>query len=118
MDYKKAFYTRLEECYLGVKIKSQQSTQSGFSNLLKLKERYFSHIKAYLDSVIKDDYNSHDIYNKLFTLFDSYLNDTGTPFFHDTPLYKNIYAKVYTNSKDTSLFYKTKDLYYVKSDTI
>ncbi|WP_304210993.1 site-specific DNA-methyltransferase [Helicobacter canis] len=132
MDYKKAFYSKLEECYLGAKIKAyekantaqntQSSTsnaQSGFSNLLKLKEQYFSHIKAYLDSAIpNDDFNSHDIYNKLYTFFDSYLNDTGTPFFHDTPLYKNIYTKVYTNSKDTSLFYKTKDLYYVKSDTL
>ncbi|MCI5968376.1 MAG: site-specific DNA-methyltransferase, partial [Helicobacter sp.] len=125
MDYKKAFYSKLEECYLGAKIKAYenanaaQHTQSGFSNLLKLKEQYFSHIKAYLDSAIpNDDFNSHDIYNKLYTFFDSYLNDTGTPFFHDTPLYKNIYAKVYTNSKDTSLFYKTKDLYYVKSDTL
>lgn len=132
MDYKKAFYSKLEECYLGAKIKAyekahtaqntQSSTnnaQSGFSNLLSIKEQYFSHIKAYLDSAIpNDDFNSHDIYNKLYTFFDSYLNDTGTPFFHDTPLYKNIYAKIYTNSKDTSLFYKTKDLYYVKSDTL
>ncbi len=125
MDYKKAFYSKLEECYLGAKIKAYekahtaQNAQSGFSNLLSIKERYFSHIKAYLDSAIpNDDFNSHDIYNKLYTFFDSYLNDTGTPFFHDTPLYKNIYAKVYTNSKDTSLFYKTKDLYYVKSDTL
>lgn len=140
MDYKKAFYSKLEECYLGAKIKAYekantpQSTtsntqdkanktattaQSGFSNLLSIKEQYFSHIKAYLDSAIpNDDFNSHDIYNKLYTFFDSYLNDTGTPFFHDTPLYKNIYAKIYTNSKDTSLFYKTKDLYYVKSDTL
>ncbi|EAI3205888.1 site-specific DNA-methyltransferase, partial [Campylobacter jejuni] len=31
---------------------------------------------------------------------------------------KNIYARVYSNSKDTSLFYKTQNLYYVKSDTI
>lgn len=132
MDYKKAFYSKLEECYLGAKIKAYEkantaqntqsntsNAQSGFSNLLNIKEQYFSHIKAYLDSAIpNDDFNSHDIYNKLYTFFDSYLNDTGTPFFHDTPLYKNIYAKVYTNSKDTSLFYKTKDLYYVKSDTL
>lgn len=33
-------------------------------------------------------------------------------------MHKNIYARVYTNSKDTSLFYKTQNLYYVKSDTI
>lgn len=121
MDYKKAFYSKLEDCYLGVKIKDFHQgniAKSGFSNLLQIKEQYFAHIKAYLDSQIEGEPQSHDIYNKLFTFFDSYLNESGTPFFNDTPAYKNIYAKVYSNSKDTSLFYKTQNLYYVKSDTL
>lgn len=121
MDYKKAFYSKLEDCYLGVKIKDFHQgniAKSGFSNLLQIKEQYFAHIKAYLDSQIEGEPQSHDIYNKLFTFFDSYLNESGTPFFSDTPAYKNIYAKVYSNSKDTSLFYKTQNLYYVKSDTL
>lgn len=121
MNYKKAFYSKLEDCYLGVKIKDFHQgniAKSGFSNLLKIKEQYFAHIKAYLDSQIEGEPQSHDIYNKLFTFFDSYLNESGTPFFTDTPAYKNIYAKVYSNSKDTSLFYKTQNLYYVKSDTL
>lgn len=121
MDYKKAFYSKLEDCYLGVEIKDFHQgniAKSGFSNLLKIKEQYFAHIKAYLDSQIEGEPQSHDIYNKLFTFFDSYLNESGTPFFNDTPAYKNIYAKVYSNSKDTSLFYKTQNLYYVKSDTL
>ncbi|WP_300691876.1 MULTISPECIES: site-specific DNA-methyltransferase [Helicobacter] len=121
MDYKKAFYSKLEDCYLGAKIKDFEEgniAKSGFSNLLKIKEQYFNHIKAYLDSQIEGELQSHDIYNKLFTFFDSYLNESGTPFFNDTPAYKNIYAKVYSNSKDTSLFYKTQNLYYVKSDTL
>lgn len=121
MDYKKAFYSKLEDCYLGVKIKDFHQgniAKSGFSNLLQIKEQYFNHIKAYLESQIESEPLSHDIYNKLFTFFDSYLNESGTPFFNDTPAYKNIYAKVYSNSKDTSLFYKTQNLYYVKSDTL
>ncbi|STQ85465.1 site-specific DNA-methyltransferase [Helicobacter muridarum] len=121
MDYKKAFYSKLQDCYLGVKLKDFQQgnvAKNGFSNLLKIKERYFQHIKAYLDSQIEGKPQSLDIYNKLFTFFDSYLNESGTPFFNDTPAYKNIYAKVYSNSKDTSLFYKTQNLYYVKSDTL
>lgn len=148
MDYKKAFYSRLEDCYLGAKIKQAQShqatlqeskaqdeqanqkaqsklntAQSGFTNLLMIKERYFTHIKAHLEARIKalvgdDIIETNDIYNKLYTFFDSYLNETGTPFFTDTPIYKNIYAKIYSNSKDTSLFYKTQNLYYVKSDTL
>ncbi len=127
MDYKKAFYSKLEDCYLGTKIKQTQSklntAQSGFTNLLMIKERYFTHIKAHLEARIKalvgdDIIETNDIYNKLYTFFDSYLNETGTPFFTDTPIYKNIYAKIYSNSKDTSLFYKTQNLYYVKSDTL
>ena len=148
MDYKKAFYSRLEDCYLGTKIKQAQShratlqeskaqdeqasqkaqstlntAQSGFTNLLMIKERYFTHIKAHLEARIKalvgdDIIETNDIYNKLYTFFDNYLNETGTPFFTDTPIYKNIYAKIYSNSKDTSLFYKTQNLYYVKSDTL
>lgn len=148
MDYKKAFYSRLEDCYLGAKIKQAQShhatlqeskaqdeqasqkaqsklntAQSGWTNLLMIKGRYFTHIKAHLEAHIKalvgdDSIETNDIYNKLYTFFDSYLNETGTPFFTDTPIYKNIYAKIYSNSKDTSLFYKTQNLYYVKSDTL
>ncbi|WP_300795939.1 hypothetical protein [Helicobacter sp. UBA3407] len=37
MDYKKAFYSKLEDCYLGVKIKDFEEgniAKSGFSNLL------------------------------------------------------------------------------------
>ena len=124
MDYKKAFYLKLEDCYLGAKIKQankdKSANKSGFTNLLDIKEKYFNYVKNYLEQRI-DFQNSEDaseIYNKLFTFFDSYLNETGTPFFIDTPIYKNIYAKIYSNSKDTNLFYKTQNLYYVKSDII
>ncbi|HBD9090071.1 TPA: site-specific DNA-methyltransferase, partial [Campylobacter jejuni] len=85
-----------------------------FTNLLVIKEKYFQKIKDYLDT--QNLYT--DTYNKLYNFFSTYLNETGTPFFYDTPMYKNIYARVYSNSKDTSLFYKTQNLYYVKSDTI
>ena len=124
MDYKKAFYSKLEDCYLGAKIKQANKdksvNKSGFTNLLDIKEKYFNYVKDYLEQRI-DFQNSEDaseIYNKLFTFFDGYLNETGTPFFIDTPIYKNIYAKIYSNSKDTNLFYKTQNLYYVKSDTL
>ncbi|EIZ0998023.1 site-specific DNA-methyltransferase, partial [Campylobacter coli] len=111
----KAFYSKLEDCYLGAKIKnSQNQAKNGFTNLLAIKEKYFQKIKDYLDA--EELYI--DIYNKLYNFFSTYLNETGTPFFYDTPMYKNIYARVYSNSKDTNLFYKTQNLYYVKSDTI
>lgn len=121
MDYKQAFLSQLEDMYLGVQIQdsndlfsNEAAKKSGFINLLQIKSQYFKHIKSYLDKEILN----HSIYTKLYNFFGSYLNETGTPFFYDTPLHKNIYAKVYTNRKDTNLFYKTQNLYYVKSDTI
>lgn len=124
MDYKKAFYSKLQDCYLGVKIKKANEnsvSNSGFTNLLDIKSKYFEFIKKYLEKeidTVAKEWETNDIYNKLYTFFDSFLNETGTPFFTDTPIYKNIYAKIYSNSKDTNLFYKTQNLYYVKSDTL
>lgn len=124
MDYKKAFYSKLQDCYLGVKIKKANEnsvSNSGFTNLLDIKSKYFEFIKKYLEKeidAVAKEWETNDIYNKLYTFFDSFLNETGTPFFTDTPIYKNIYAKIYSNSKDTNLFYKTQNLYYVKSDTL
>lgn len=123
MDYKQAFFSQLESMYLGVQIEDTQNLfntdkiqKSGFINLLKIKSQYFKTIKEKLE---KEEGNlTHSLYNKLYNFFGSYLNETGTPFFYDTPLHKNIYARVYTNSKDTSLFYKTQNLYYIKSDVI
>lgn len=115
MDYKKAFFSALEESYLGSKIKNQKD-KSGFTNLLEIKTKYFQAFKKELEKKIQQS-EERDIYNKLYTFFESYLNQTGVPFFNDTPIYKNIYARIYSNSKDTNLFYKTQDLYYVKSDT-
>ncbi|EOC5017554.1 DNA methyltransferase [Campylobacter upsaliensis] len=118
MSYQQAFYLKLKECYLGVRIEEEGERglfkQSGFTNLLHIKQKYFENISAYLEG----EKLGHLDYNKLYDFFSAYLNETGTPFFYDTPSYKNIYARVYSNSKDVSLFYKTQNLYYVKLDTI
>lgn len=118
ISYQQAFFSKLKECYLGVRIEEEGERglfkQSGFTNLLHIKQKYFENISAYLEG----EKLGHLDYNKLYDFFSAYLNETGTPFFYETPIYKNIYARVYSNSKDVSLFYKTQNLYYVKSDTI
>lgn len=118
ISYQQAFFSKLKECYLGVRIEEEGERglfkQSGFTNLLHIKQKYFENIRDYLE----EEGLSYLDYNKLYDFFSTYLNETGTPFFYETPIYKNIYARVYSNSKDVSLFYKTQNLYYVKSDTI
>jgi len=96
--------------------------KNGFANLLSIKSQYFQHIKKELASQIKKTFHTlnseNELYEKAFTFFDSFLNETGCPYFNKTEFYKNLYEKVYTNSCDTALFYKTSKLYYVKSDSV
>ena len=118
---KQAFYSQLENMFAGKDLKNFKG-KSGFSNLLSIKAKYFEHIKQTLENKISKTYKSsntqNELYEKAITFFDSYLNETGCPYFNKTEFYKNLYEKVYTNTSDTALFYKTSKLYYVKSDSV
>lgn len=113
------FYSALEDVFIGEAGKKIEG-KSGFVNLMKIKSQYFANIKPYIQKEvaekIKDDKEREELYQKLFTFFESYLNETGTPFFSQTPFYKNLYEKVYSEREDVSLFWKTQRLYYVKSE--
>lgn len=92
---------------------------SGFVNLMNIKTAYFEKIKKLIDQKVKEEMGgnpSGDLYDKLYTFFDSYFSDGGAIFFSSTPVYKNIYAQVYNPREDTALFWKTSKLYYVKSE--
>jgi adenine specific DNA methylase Mod len=118
---RQAFYSQLESMFAGRELENFKG-KSGFANLLSIKSEYFKHIKKELESKIKKTFNTsnteNELYVKAFTFFDSFLNETGCPYFNKTEFYKNLYEKVYTNSSDTALFYKTSKLYYVKSDSV
>ncbi|OIP56927.1 MAG: hypothetical protein AUK34_10560 [Ignavibacteria bacterium CG2_30_36_16] len=113
------FYSALEDVFIGEAGKKIEG-KSGFVNLMKIKSQYFAKIKPYIQKEvaekIKDDKEREELYQKLYTFFESYLNETGTPFFSQTPFYKNLYEKVYSEREDVSLFWKTQRLYYVKSE--
>ena len=115
------FYSQLEKMFAGKELQNFKG-KSGFSNLLAIKAEYFKAIQEELEKEISAKFPTanlqSELFQKLYTFFDSYLNETGSPFFNKTEFYKNIYEKVYTNSEDTALFWKTQRLYYVKSDSI
>jgi len=129
MDSKQRFLSLLKELYVGSYI---QNEETGYINLLKLKSQYFEEIRKLIDEkinelvdklypniTIKEDQEKvQEIYDKVYTFFDNYISEGGTIFFSSTPVYKNIYAKVYSDREDVSLFWKTKDLYYVKTENI
>lgn len=114
--YKQKFYSALEKQFVGEEIQGE----SGFVNLMKIKKEYYDNIKSdikqMIEATVSDKNEEKEIFEKLYTFFDSYLNETGTPFFNDTQIHKNLYEKVYSDNEDVSLFWKTEDLYYVKTE--
>ncbi|MBL0702545.1 MAG: site-specific DNA-methyltransferase, partial [Sulfurospirillum sp.] len=118
---RQAFYSQLELMFAGRELENFRG-KSGYANLLSIKSQYFKFIKKNLELKIKNTlilaHVENDLYVKAFTFFDSFLNETGCPYFNKTEFHKNLYEKVYTNSSDTALFYKTSKLYYVKSDSV
>lgn len=109
------FYNILQDLFVGAKLEGD----SGYVNLMNIKTDYFNKIKERIKKEVKAKFEGdqpEDLFDKLYTFFDSYFSDGGAIFFSSTPVYKNIYAKVYSDREDTALFWKTAKLYYVKSE--
>ncbi|GAA9180738.1 hypothetical protein HpHA190_04540 [Helicobacter pylori] len=129
------FYEVLENLFIGVKIEDEQESlldpspramKSGMINLMKAKSKYYQSKKQELEKLIdlKCQNNNdlkEELFDKLYSFFKRYLSANGGIYFNDTPLYDSLYTKSgyekCSLKKDTALFYKTKDLYYVKSET-
>ncbi|GAA8255862.1 hypothetical protein HpNP105_06980 [Helicobacter pylori] len=129
------FYEVLENLFIGVKIEDEQESlldpspkavKSGMVNLMKAKSQYYQSKKQELEKLIalKCQNNNdlkEELFDKLYSFFKRYLSANGGIYFNDTPLYDSLYTKSgyekCSLKKDTALFYKTKDLYYVKSET-
>ncbi|WRG14282.1 site-specific DNA-methyltransferase [Helicobacter pylori] len=130
------FYEVLENLFIGVKIEDKQESlldptpraiKNGMINLMKAKSQYYHHKKQELKKLIdlKCQNNNdlkEELFDKLYSFFKRYFSANGGIYFNDTPLYDSLYTKSgyekCSLKKDTALFYKTKDLYYVKSETI
>ncbi|MCQ2949507.1 site-specific DNA-methyltransferase [Helicobacter pylori] len=129
------FYEVLENLFIGVKIEDKQESlldpspravKNGMLNLMRAKSKYYQSKKQELEKFIdcKCQNNNdlkEELFDKLYSFFKRYLSANGGIYFNDTPLYDSLYTKSdyekCSLKKDTALFYKTKDLYYVKSET-
>lgn len=115
--YEQRFFSALKDTFVGHDIKGK----SGYVNLLDLKQQYFAQIEPFLKKEIEETIEEparEELYEKLYSFFDSYLNETGTVFFANSQLHKNLYERVYSDRDDVSLFWKTQKLYYVKSEAM
>lgn len=118
-NYENKFFSILKNIFVGEKIEGI----SGFVNLINIKYKYFQNIskklKEDIDVQILEFPNfKEELYEKLYSFFYKYFSETGSIYFNTTRYNDKIYERVYTNKEDVILFWKTSDLYYIKSDIL
>ncbi|GBD34323.1 Modification methylase BamHI [bacterium HR35] len=120
-NYKEKFYGILEDMFVG---DAEIEGGGGFINLLKIKKNYYQKaFKPKLEEKVNEVLNKYpnfetELFEKFYTFFSRYFSESGSIYFVNTPVYHQIYEKIYTDKEDVILFWKTRDLYYIKTDRI
>ncbi len=119
MKNEEKFFKALEDLFIGAKVEGA----GGFINLMRIKSSYYSKIKQHLEKDINQALQKYpkfreELFDKLYNFFSRYFTSSGSIYFNYTPFFQNVYDKVYTDDKDVILFWKTRMLYYVKTDRI
>jgi adenine specific DNA methylase Mod len=117
-EKEKRFYDTLEDIFVGVDVEGK----SGFINMMRIKSSYFRFILRRLNEDVTTELKEfpdfrEELFDKLYSFFKRYFSESGSIHFAFTPLQENVWERVYID-KDTSLFWKTRNLYYVKTDRI
>jgi len=117
---KERFYQILKDLFVG---EAKIEGKGGYINLLRIKSKYYEKVKEEIDDEIikvKARYPEfeEELYDKLYTFFKRYISESGAVLFNQTPFHNNVYEKIYTDDEDVVLFWKTKNLYYVKTDRV
>ena len=116
----KRFYDALTDLFVGVKVEGE----SGFINLMKIKSRYFREgvfpaLKKEVEAGLKPFPGfREELFDKLYSFFSRYFSESGSIYFRHTAAHQQVYEKVYTDDRDVMLFWKTRMLYYVKTDRL
>ncbi|MGB9595446.1 MAG: hypothetical protein ACPL7B_04115 [Candidatus Poribacteria bacterium] len=119
MTKEQKFYQALQDVFIGAKIEGT----GGFVNLMRIKSNYYRKIEDILKKDIENALQQYpnfrdELFDKLYSFFSRYFTESGSIYFNSTPFHNNIYERVYTDEKDVILFWKTRMLYYVKTDRI
>ncbi len=119
-EKEKRFFSALERMFVGEAVDGD----SGFINLLALKHRYFDtgvlpRLRALIQEATEPFFEfKEELFDHLYTFFGRYFAENGSVYLRHTPLFQNLYDRVYTADEDVTLFWKTHMLYYVKSDRL
>ena len=115
----KRFLDALESLFIGANVEGD----SGFVNLMKIKQNYFCSIRPQLMEKINQraewetDFRG-ELFDKLYTFFHRYFCESGSIYFRHIPAFSRVYERVYQDGQDVALSWKTQMLYYVKSDVL
>lgn len=118
--HEQKFTNALRDIFVGAKIEGE----SGYINLMRIKSRYymegvFPKLMEKIDTEIAPfPAFREELFDKLFTFFKRYFSESGSIYFRHTPYYQDIYERIYTDDRDVMLFWKTQNLYYVKTDRL
>ena len=90
---------------------------------MRLKRGYFKSLRPKLVAAIdgraaKDTVFREELFDKLHTFFSRYFCESGSIYFRHLPAFSKTYERVYSNGEDVALSWKTRMLYYVKSDVL
>ena len=115
----KRFLDALESLFTGAEVEGE----SGFVNLMRIKRKYFQSIRGTLMEAIdgraeKQTSFREELFDKLYTFFSRYFCESGSIYFRHLPAFAKTYERLYADGEDVALSWKTRMLYYVKSDVL
>lgn len=119
--FREKLYNLLGSMFVG---DTEIEGQGGFINLLKIKGKYYENefkpkLQEKVEKVLSIYPNFEaELFEKLYTFFSRYFSESGSIYFVNTSFYHQIYERIYSDNEDVVLFWKTRDLYYIKTDRI
>lgn len=113
------FLDALEALFTGAEVEGD----SGFINLMRMKRGYFRSLRPKLMDAIdrrtkQESAFREELFDKLHTFFSRYFCESGSIYFRHLPAFAKTYERVYAEGADVALAWKTRMLYYVKSDVL
>jgi adenine-specific DNA-methyltransferase len=118
--HEQKFLNALRDIFIGARIEGE----SGFINLMRIKSRYYTEgvfpklMEAVDEELVPFPNFREELFDKLYSFFKRYFSESGSIYFRHTPYYQDIYERIYTDDRDVMLFWKTQNLYYVKTDRL
>lgn len=116
------FYDLLGSMFVGSDVVSSDYT--GAIKLVKMKYEYYKAFQTKLRSIIGEYLSqypdfSEELFDKLYTFFSMFISkELGALYFCSNRVSDILFDKVYPEHRESVLYFRTKNSYYIKSDII